>query len=642
VTPRALLTAFVALVLIAAAGFYVDLRYFVAHSFGSGVPSAAPFALLFVLAAATGLRGLGRRLGFTRRELLTVYAIVLVGAPVLSHGVLGWMVPHSAYQQYTARALPDWERTFLHLVPPFFTPTDPIAVEDFFQGRAGVPWRLWWVPLAAWSSFLLGLVVASVCLASLLQRQWITNERLSFPLAQIPLQSVSQGAGNGSRARLPLSWVFWVGIGLSFGINFVNSLSGRFPAIPAIPLGPVAIMQWQKVGPLAGLGEIDLVLWPWLIAVAYLIPKDLSFSCWFFWIVRVALTVAAIAAGAFPQRPEEWFSSTFPAPNYQGTGAVLALTAWTLWIGRRHLGHALRIAFSRKSGRADAEEPIPYRWALFGFVGATVWLVYFCWLSGSRVFVGAALIGLILTFYVMWARLRAETGMGFIPFPLNVNDVMVVPFGSGVFRPQEIVMILSARWSYFPGFGQSLEVVPSNALESMKIADSAGIGQRRLLYAMAAGFLVSLAVGLYIIMTGMYWYGFYGLRASTPNFWLESQARLDGSRIFNHLTNPSSFNLNGTIAMASGGAAAIALGLMRLRFWWWPFHPIGYLAANVWGMHWNYMPFFLGWLAKTLVIRYGGLRLYRQTVPLAIGLIGGDLLDQVLWAMVALATRGTF
>jgi hypothetical protein len=81
------------------------------------------------------------------------------------------------------------------------------------------------------------------------------------------------------------------------------------------------------------------------------------------------------------------------------------------------------------------------------------------------------------------------------------------------------------------------------------------------------------------------------------------------------------------------------LGLLRLRFWWWPLHPVGFLAANSWGMQWFYMPFFVGWLGKALVTRYGGLRLYRQTVPLAVGLVSGDLVNGVVWAL-ALAARG--
>jgi len=53
-------------------------------------------------------------------------------------------------------------------------------------------------------------------------------------------------------------------------------------------------------------------------------------------------------------------------------------------------------------------------------------------------------------------------------------------------------------------------------------------------------------------------------------------------------------------------------------------------------------PFLIAWVAKVLVTRYGGLRLYRATLPLAIGLIVGDLLNTTLWNVVALATRGHF
>jgi hypothetical protein len=83
----------------------------------------------------------------------------------------------------------------------------------------------------------------------------------------------------------------------------------------------------------------------------------------------------------------------------------------------------------------------------------------------------------------------------------------------------------------------------------------------------------------------------------------------------------------------------VSLGLMRLRFWWWPFHPVGYLAANVWGSQWWYMPFLIGWALKGLIIRYGGLRLYQQTVPVAVGVIVGDRLANVAWPAVVWAAR---
>ena len=634
---RAVAVAIVLLVLIAPAAFYGEFLYGTTYEFGSGVPAMAPLVILFVLAGANMLAGRVRRRGFSRRELLAIYGIVLVGAPLVTHGILGWMLPMGVNQYYLARAIPEWETTFLQYVPVWFAPNDAVTVENFFLGRASVPWAEWWVPLAAWGSFMTALFLSTLFLLVLFQRQWITHERLAFPLAQVPLEMVREGGERDGRGgRLAAGWVFWIGFLVSFGLTSLSRLSGMFPAIPDIPLEGVTLMQWRRTGPLAGLGALELSLGPWMIAVAYLIPKELSFSCWFFWVVRVGLTVAAIAAGATPQRPEEWWDSTFPAATYQGGGALLALSAWTMWVGRRHLGRAIRIAFGGGAGGEDAREPLTYRWALIGFVVTFGYLVYFCWAAGSRVTAGAAIIGLIVVHYFMWARLRGETGLGFIPFPLMVNSMIVVPFGSAIFRPQEVVTLLYTRWSYFPGFGESFEVCTGNALESFKVADSAGISSRALTYAVVAGFVVSLVVGIFVVMTGMYEYGFFNTRGGAATGWLRSQLRGIGTSVFTMLTTPTKSDVNGTIAMGAGAVVAIVLGTMRLRFWWWPFHPVGYLAANAWGMHWFSQAFFAGWVLKSLAIRYGGLRLFRRTVPLAIGLIVGDFVSQGMW--VALVT----
>ena len=639
VTLRAVLLAFVTIIGIAVAAFYLNLRQMTVRQFGAGVPASAPFTALFLLTALASIPALKRRLRFTRQELLTIYAIILMGAPLVSMEVLCWMLSHSIAQQYLARAIPEWQTGFLQLVPTWFTPTEAAAVESFYLGHASVPWSLWWTPLAAWCSFLIALVVASCSLTALVQRQWIQNERLSFPLAEVPLETVSESeAGPGGRsAGLALVWMFWIGLLVSFSIGFYNSVAQWVPTMRAIPIGPVTVVPWQNVGPLAGLGDIDIVLYPWLIALGYLLPKELSFSCWFFWWSRVSLTMLAIAAGATPQRPDEWFGNDFPAPYWQGVGAVLALAAWTAWTARRHLARAVRVAFSSGSGDADAGEPIPYRWALLAFALSFAWMVCFCWLAGSRLQVAVALIGLILVFFLMWARLRAETGMGFLSFPLKVEAVMLGTFGSTIFKPQEVVMIVSARWAYYPGYGKSSDIFPGNAIEAFKVADAARIGKRRLTAAMAAGFMLALVFGVYVTLTGIYHYGFLGLRGGTE---LGEQLYGDGARIFNELQNPSPFEPATGLALGAGAAFAIFLGMMRQRFWWWPFHPIGYLASNTWSMKWDWMPLFVGWLAKALVIRFGGLRLYRATIPLAIGLIGGDLLNQVVWgAIQAIARR---
>ena len=639
VTWRAVLIAFGLLVLLAPVAFYVEIAWGKADFF-VGIPAMAPVVVLFALAGAMSLPLL-RRVGLTRRELLVIYSILLVAGPIISHSILAWMLVKTIAYYYMARANLIWQTAFLDQVPTWMAPVDRVAAEDFFQGNAAVPWALWWAPLAAWSAFTICLFVAALCAVIILQRQWIGSERLSFPLAQIPLELVRdrEPRQGGRSARLPISVMFWIGLLISFAVSFINGLSQRVPTVPAIPLGPVAIMQWVRVGPLAGLGQIDLVLWPWMIAIAYLIPKELSFSAWFFWLVQVGLTVAAIAAGATPQRPEEWFDSSFPAPRYQGGGAILALGIWALWIARPHIVRALRLAVSGRSGKVDAEEPLSYRLALIGLLISFAGIVYFGWVAGCRLIVSVILMGLIVGYYVMWARLRAETGLGFLPFPLEIQEAIVVPFGTAIFRPRELITMISTRWAFFPGFGYSYEVVTGNALETFKIADAARINRRRLTAAMAAGFLIALVVGTFVILTGIYHFGFFGTKAGTTG-WLGYQSLYDGNRIVTPLTTPTKADVNGIAAILAGGVVAIFLGTMRLRFWWWPFHPVGYMAAMCWGLHWYYMPFFIGWASKSLVIRYGGLRLYRTTVPLAIGLIVGDLLNRGAWAMVALFTGG--
>ena len=50
------------------------------------------------------------------------------------------------------------------------------------------------------------------------------------------------------------------------------------------------------------------------------------------------------------------------------------------------------------------------------------------------------------------------------------------------------------------------------------------------------------------------------------------------------------------------------------------------------------VPGFLGWLAKSLILRYGGVKMYREALPFFIGLVLGDYAISSLWALYFLAT----
>ena len=48
--------------------------------------------------------------------------------------------------------------------------------------------------------------------------------------------------------------------------------------------------------------------------------------------------------------------------------------------------------------------------------------------------------------------------------------------------------------------------------------------------------------------------------------------------------------------------------------------------------------FFIGWLCNTLVLRYGGMMLFKEVRRVFIGLIVGDITMAIVWLIVGLFT----
>ena len=72
------------------------------------------------------------------------------------------------------------------------------------------------------------------------------------------------------------------------------------------------------------------------------------------------------------------------------------------------------------------------------------------------------------------------------------------------------------------------------------------------------------------------------------------------------------------------GIGAAAMGLLMLarqRFLWWPLHPLGLPLSAVFSS--AFFSVFLGWLFKTAIVKYGGVKLYVATRPFFIGVILG-------------------
>ena len=62
------------------------------------------------------------------------------------------------------------------------------------------------------------------------------------------------------------------------------------------------------------------------------------------------------------------------------------------------------------------------------------------------------------------------------------------------------------------------------------------------------------------------------------------------------------------------------------RLHWWPLHPVGIAVAPLWMTRLIAFSVFLAWVAKSAIMRYGGIAAYRQARPFFMGLIAGYFL----------------
>ena len=82
---------------------------------------------------------------------------------------------------------------------------------------------------------------------------------------------------------------------------------------------------------------------------------------------------------------------------------------------------------------------------------------------------------------------------------------------------------------------------------------------------------------------------------------------------------------------------------LRTRFLFWPFHPAGYALAVSFAIDYFWFPFFLSWLCKSLILRFGKIRGYQRAVPFFLGLILGDFVMGGLWMVFSvLADRQVY
>jgi hypothetical protein len=593
-----------------------------------------PIFLLFVLTLGNlALRRLSRRLALNRAELVLIYAMLVTSTAVGGIGMVQFFVTGLPAPYYYATGNNHW-REFFPYIPAILTPHDHDVISRFFRGNASLydpaVLRDWAIPVAAWTALILLVFVTTLSLNTLLCRRWIEGERLTFPLVFLPLE-MTRGGGEVGFWQDRRMWAGFLLAGLLESVDYVNYL---YPAFPYVQVKAMRLEPLLTERPWSGVGTFAVAFYPFMIGIAFLLTLDVSFSCWFFYLLVKAQMVLATAlgsadadAGPMAARP--------PYTGEQGAGAFLGVALLALWSARGDLRASLGSAFGVRSsvfGLRNAPGPNTERVAWLGLLGGFAATVLFWNVLGMSLWLSALFLGLYLLFLVTLTRIVAEAGAGWHFAPnFNPHALIFSLFGQTGFGARDLTMLAYTDWIDMDYRDHPMP----HQLEAMKMGSAGAIGTRRLVTALLLAAVLGAVAAFW---ANLHIYYEYGAATAKSRPWITSvgQAPFRSLRVW--LDSPRPPDLTFVTGIGIGLATVAALGLARQRLSGWPLHPLGYAIANTNSMDYMWMPFLIAWVIKALLLRYGGMRLYRAALPFFLGLILGDYVVPALWAIFGAAT----
>lgn len=557
----------------------------------------------------------------TQGELVTVYIMLSLASGVAGRDMLQILMPALGWPFWFATPENGWAYLFHKYLPRWLMVDDQTSLRYFFEGGVGL-YRRWeyilpWLgPAFWWTLFITSLGFTMLCINVMVRKQWAHRERLTYPIIQLPLAITE----NGGEARIFRSRRFWTGFICAGVLDIINGLHYLYPFIPHIP---VSYLENQfgylfTTPPWNAIGSFPFPLYPFAISIGFLLPLDLSFSCWFFYLFRKGQQVLSAALGlqALPN---------FPYLNQQSTGAWIGLFLVAIWLSRGHLRDVIRKALGRAPSVDDSEEPMGYRAAILGFLAGFSFLLLFSWRAGMSLAIGIPYFLLFFVFSTSITRMRAELGPPTHEIVnMNSGNMLVDILGTKRIGPSSLT-IFPLYW-FFSGRGYRGHLMP-HQLEGLKMAEQIGMGNRNLIPAMLLGIAFGTISSFWAYLHVSYDVGMASMRIGHSGQWGVLASRLN---------NPTGTDWPAVIFTGTGFAFTLFLMFMRTRFLWWPFHPAGYALSMNFGIDYIWSCFLISSLIKWIVLRYSGFKTYRATIPLAFGVILGEFCVGGAWTLLGL------
>lgn len=601
---------------------WTNYTEFVMHSAAlvmSNLPMSAFIPFVLWMGINVILRKFTPRLALSGTELLVILCMGWIVGNVPAIGWTGYWAGIMTAPAYYATQENGWNDSFVGSLPDWLFPPDAV-VPSFYHGLpegASVPWSAWLSPLLWWLSVAAVMIWMGICMTVIFRKQWIDHEKLTFPLVALP-QALVSGFDAPGRAVPELfknGW-FWLGFAIP-AVVIVWNINGYFnESVERILLfGSYTSKAFTFANQFP---TYAFRILPSLIAFTYFCSLDILLSFWVFGLLAIlkigVMNTLGVSVGLQGQQaaPTEIIS-------LESHGALIALSLWSIWIARPHLREVWHRAFDRDRTRDPAEHMLSYRTALLGVIGG--WCYLLAWLStaGQGLVIAFTTSILMCLAYFAVTKFLAASGFAYL-FPPDVNGggLTKTLIGTTGLTNEQLIGIQLHNSGAFVG-GSRLLGIPMIP-HYVKLMARAANGHRLLpsiWIALAAGVGASFAYILHLCYTeGGVTLGTYTLVTGNTNIFYTLHADINPAA----RSTPDFAKL---MIWVTGIGEVLSMAALRAYLSWWPLHPVGLAFQNTQGVRIFQFSAFLAWLIKLLILRFGGIGLFRKVQPFFLGLLVG-------------------
>ena len=226
-------------------------------------------------------------------ELLIIYIMLAVATGLFGIDMMTLLVPIMGHSTWFATPENEWKELFSTYIPDYLVVKDVRILKGYYEGNSSF-WqkdilRAWIIPIALWSLFILSLFITTLFINIIIRKAWVEHEKLSYPIIQLPMEMATERIFNNKN--------MWIGFGLAFMIDLLAGLHALYPVIPAPRVKWYNLAPFFNTKPWNAIDWLPIHFYPFVTGLGYIMPLDLSFSTWFFYLFWKIQLVFASAIG---------------------------------------------------------------------------------------------------------------------------------------------------------------------------------------------------------------------------------------------------------------------------------------------------------------------------------------------------------